>query len=170
MSNAKLRVHIGLHVPQDSSGGRLVSGMRVGTEMRQWEEGRAIVFDDSFEHEVWWRDGGGDDDDGDDGRIFPEHPSPILHAPRDIISRKGKSLTPIYIRRPLGHEPCRVMKRFPQTPLWEGFPLLKTLPWAPQTPTRGSVEYQYAPIDPVQKKHIQKNTGHLNKGWQGDSK
>ena len=38
-------------------------------------------------------DGGRDDDD--DGRIFPEHPSPILHAPRDIISRKGKSLTPI---------------------------------------------------------------------------
>ena len=28
--------------------------------------------------------------DGDDGggRIFPEHPSPILHAPRDNISRK----------------------------------------------------------------------------------
>ena len=28
----------------------------------------------------------GDDDDG--GRISPEHPSPILHAPRDNISRK----------------------------------------------------------------------------------
>ena len=38
-------------------------------------------------------DDGGDDGDGD-GRISPEHPSPILHAPRDIISRKGKSLTP----------------------------------------------------------------------------
>ena len=38
--------------------------------------------------------GGGGDDDGDGGRIFPGHPSPILHAPRDIISRKGKSLTP----------------------------------------------------------------------------
>ena len=41
----------------------------------------------------------GDDDDDGDGRIFPEHPRPILHAPRDIISRKGKSLTPIYIYR-----------------------------------------------------------------------
>ena len=44
-------------------------------------------------------DGGGGDGDGggggDDGRISPEHPSPIIHAPRDIISRKGKSLTPI---------------------------------------------------------------------------
>ena len=39
----------------------------------------------------WVGDGG----DGDGGRIFQEHPSPILHAPRDIISRKGKSLTPI---------------------------------------------------------------------------
>ena len=37
------------------------------------------------------------DGDGDDGRTFPEHPSPILHAPRDNISRKGKSLIPIYI-------------------------------------------------------------------------
>ena len=43
-------------------------------------------------------DGGGGDD-GDGGRIFPEHPSPILHAPRDIISRKGKSLTPTIICR-----------------------------------------------------------------------
>ena len=35
---------------------------------------------------------GEDDGDGDGGggggRIFPEHPSPILHAPRDNISRK----------------------------------------------------------------------------------
>ena len=41
------------------------------------------------------RVGDGGDGGGDDGRIFPEHPSPILHAPSDIISRKGKSLTPI---------------------------------------------------------------------------
>ena len=39
--------------------------------------------------------GDGSGGDGDDGRIFPGHPSPILHAPRDTISRKGKSLTPI---------------------------------------------------------------------------
>ena len=43
----------------------------------------------------------GDDDDGDDGdddgRIFSEHPSPILHAPRDNISRHGNALTPIRI-------------------------------------------------------------------------
>ena len=40
--------------------------------------------------------GEGDDDGGadDDDRISPEHPGPILHAPRDSISREGKPLTP----------------------------------------------------------------------------
>ena len=28
-------------------------GIRVGGEARTWERGRALVFDDSFEHEVW---------------------------------------------------------------------------------------------------------------------
>ena len=36
----------------------------------------------------------GEDDGDNDGRISPEHPSPILHAPRDNIFRKGKSFTP----------------------------------------------------------------------------
>ena len=40
--------------------------------------------------------GEGKGDDGNGGRIFPEHPSPILHAPRDNISCKGKSLTPTF--------------------------------------------------------------------------
>ena len=31
---------------------------------------------------------GEDDGDDDDGRTFPEHLSPILHAPRDNIYRK----------------------------------------------------------------------------------
>ena len=39
---------------------------------------------------------GAGDGGGGDGRIPPGYPSPILHAPRDIISRKGKSLTPMY--------------------------------------------------------------------------
>lgn len=44
--NARVRCHLGLVVPD---GGR----MRVADETRTWSEGRAIVFDDSFEHEVW---------------------------------------------------------------------------------------------------------------------
>ena len=55
MSNAKLRAHIGLRVPQSSR--PLRNGIRVGSEIREWAEGEALLFDDSFEHEVWWRSG-----------------------------------------------------------------------------------------------------------------
>ena len=37
----------------------------------------------------------GDDGGGDSARISREHPSPISHTPRDYISGKGQSLTPI---------------------------------------------------------------------------
>ena len=43
----RLRVHVGLSVPDGDV------GMRVGDEARAWREGEALVFDDSFEHEVW---------------------------------------------------------------------------------------------------------------------
>ncbi|HTQ75377.1 MAG TPA: aspartyl/asparaginyl beta-hydroxylase domain-containing protein [Burkholderiales bacterium] len=43
-----LRCHLGLLVPSGCS-------MRVGTETRQWVEGRCLVFDDTNEHEVWHR-------------------------------------------------------------------------------------------------------------------
>lgn len=45
-TNARIRCHLALVVPE---GGR----MRVGAETRSWEEGKAFLFDDSFEHEVW---------------------------------------------------------------------------------------------------------------------
>lgn len=45
-SNARLRLHVGLSVSGDA-------GMRVGNETRRWREGEALLFDDSFEHEVW---------------------------------------------------------------------------------------------------------------------
>jgi len=44
--NTRLRCHLGLFVPQDCC-------MRVGVETRSWEEGKCLIFDDSFEHEVW---------------------------------------------------------------------------------------------------------------------
>ena len=46
VSNVFLTAHLGLIVPP---GCRL----RVGNEIRTWSEGRGLVFDDSFEHEVW---------------------------------------------------------------------------------------------------------------------
>nr|XP_022915654.1 aspartyl/asparaginyl beta-hydroxylase isoform X1 [Onthophagus taurus] len=45
-TNCRLRVHLGLKVPPKTY-------IRVAEEIRSWEEGKIIVFDDSFEHEVW---------------------------------------------------------------------------------------------------------------------
>lgn len=49
--NGVLRLHLALKVPQPSG----ALGIRVGSELCQWEEGRALIFDDSYEHEVWNR-------------------------------------------------------------------------------------------------------------------
>ncbi len=45
-TTAVLRCHLGLIVPEGCK-------MRVGSEVRQWEEGKTLVFDDTVEHEVW---------------------------------------------------------------------------------------------------------------------
>ncbi|WP_229402861.1 aspartyl/asparaginyl beta-hydroxylase domain-containing protein [Micromonospora okii] len=45
-SNGRLRVHLGVRVPEGAR-------MRVGDETLTWADGRCLVFDDSFEHEVW---------------------------------------------------------------------------------------------------------------------
>jgi aspartyl/asparaginyl beta-hydroxylase len=47
-TNMRLRCHLGIDVPEGS-------GLRVGGMTRKWEEGRCLVFDDSFTHEVWNR-------------------------------------------------------------------------------------------------------------------
>jgi aspartyl/asparaginyl beta-hydroxylase (cupin superfamily) len=44
-----LRYHLALRVPEPAAR----CGIRVGKEVRHWEEGRSLVFDDVFEHEVW---------------------------------------------------------------------------------------------------------------------
>jgi ornithine lipid ester-linked acyl 2-hydroxylase len=44
-----LRYHLGLIVPQDAESCRI----RVGDDVRHWEEGKSMVFDDTFNHEVW---------------------------------------------------------------------------------------------------------------------
>ncbi len=46
LSNIKLTVHLGLEIPKDCA-------IRVGNETRKWQEGKVLVFDDSFEHEAW---------------------------------------------------------------------------------------------------------------------
>jgi aspartyl/asparaginyl beta-hydroxylase (cupin superfamily) len=44
-----LRYHLGLIVPDDAAACRI----RVGEDVRHWEEGRSLVFDDTYDHEVW---------------------------------------------------------------------------------------------------------------------
>ena len=47
-TNIRLRAHLALAVPPGEC------FMRVGNELpRQWVEGEVLLFDDSFEHEVW---------------------------------------------------------------------------------------------------------------------
>jgi tetratricopeptide (TPR) repeat protein len=44
--NTRLICHIPLVTPPNCR-------LRVGNEVREWEEGRALIFDDSIEHEAW---------------------------------------------------------------------------------------------------------------------
>jgi beta-hydroxylase len=44
-----LRYHLGLIVPRQKEACRI----RVGSEVAHWEEGRSVVFDDTYPHEVW---------------------------------------------------------------------------------------------------------------------
>jgi ornithine lipid ester-linked acyl 2-hydroxylase len=44
-----LRYHLGLIIPEPDSSCRL----RVADEVRSWQEGRSLIFDDSYNHEAW---------------------------------------------------------------------------------------------------------------------
>uniref|UniRef100_A0A6E8VPE0 Asp_Arg_Hydrox domain-containing protein n=1 Tax=Anopheles coluzzii TaxID=1518534 RepID=A0A6E8VPE0_ANOCL len=45
-TNCRVRAHLGLRVPPGTY-------IRVAEETRSWENGKWLIFDDSFEHEVW---------------------------------------------------------------------------------------------------------------------
>ena len=47
VTNTRLVIHLPLIVPPGGC------GIRVGSETREWKVGKAIVFDDSIEHEAW---------------------------------------------------------------------------------------------------------------------
>ena len=55
MINTRLVCHLPLIVPPGC-------GFRVGGEMRQWEVGQLLIFDDTIEHEAW--------NDGDSDRVI----------------------------------------------------------------------------------------------------
>jgi len=45
-TNCRLRAHLGLKIPNGTK-------IRVAKTEKTWEEGKFLIFDDSFEHEVW---------------------------------------------------------------------------------------------------------------------
>jgi len=87
--NGVLRLHLGLLVPEPRQSCRI----RVATDYLVWEEGRAVVFDDSFNHEVW------NDTDGVRVVLFVDFERPI-RFPFNLLNKLVLSLavfTP-YIR------------------------------------------------------------------------
>nr|XP_015209065.1 PREDICTED: aspartyl/asparaginyl beta-hydroxylase isoform X2 [Lepisosteus oculatus] len=46
-TNCRLRMHLGLVIPKQGC------KIRCANDTRFWEEGKVLIFDDSFEHEVW---------------------------------------------------------------------------------------------------------------------
>ena len=61
-SNTRLRVHLGLDIPESTNtpnskivdqGPESMTRLRVGNEFLSWKNGEMIVFDDSYDHEVW---------------------------------------------------------------------------------------------------------------------
>lgn len=44
-----LRYHLALMIPKDSK----KCALRLGGEIRHWEEGKSLVFDDTFNHDAW---------------------------------------------------------------------------------------------------------------------
>ncbi|KAM9387656.1 aspartyl/asparaginyl beta-hydroxylase [Phaethornis superciliosus] len=46
-TNCRLRMHLGLVIPKEGC------KIRCAQDIRTWEEGKVLIFDDSFEHEVW---------------------------------------------------------------------------------------------------------------------
>ena len=69
-----LRVHLGLIIPEPAEKCRI----RVESEVRHWEEGKCMVFDDTFEHEVW------NDTDGIRVVLFLDVKRPLSFATRGM--------------------------------------------------------------------------------------
>jgi len=80
-----LRYHLGLIVPRDAQACRI----RVGEDIRHWEEGQSMVFDDTYNHEVW--------NDTDETRVvlfvdvLRPLPSPWSQINRAIVKAIGYS-------------------------------------------------------------------------------
>ena len=82
--NGVLRLHLGLLVPEPRERCRI----RIGNEFRSWQEGRGLIFDDSFNHEVW------NDTDGWRVVLFVDFARP-LRKPWHWLNRAFIGLGPL---------------------------------------------------------------------------
>lgn len=73
--NGVLRYHLGLMVPEPKEQCRI----RIGNDIRYWEEGKSIVFDDTFNHQVW------NDTDGFRAILFVDFVRP-LRVPFNLLN------------------------------------------------------------------------------------
>lgn len=77
-------VHLPLIVPSGC-------GFRVGAERRDWHPGKALVFDDTFEHEAW------NDSEVPRAILIFDIWSPRLSiAERDLVSRVSADIGEFY--------------------------------------------------------------------------
>jgi beta-hydroxylase len=74
--NGLLRYHLGLIVPEPPDR----CFIRVGSRLLSWAEGESLVFDDTFDHEVW------NGTDGVRAVLFVDFARP-LHPPFDQLNR-----------------------------------------------------------------------------------
>ena len=75
VSSARLTIHLPLVIPPGC-------GLRVGAESRSWEPGKALVFDDTIEHEAW------NDSDTPRTVLFLDTWNPLLsEGERDLVRR-----------------------------------------------------------------------------------
>ncbi|ARV62946.1 aspartyl beta-hydroxylase [Nostocales cyanobacterium HT-58-2] len=71
-----IRYHLGLIVPHPRENCRI----RVGNDFGYWEEGKSLIFDDTFQHEVW------NDTDGNRVVLFLDVVRP-MYFPFSVINR-----------------------------------------------------------------------------------
>jgi beta-hydroxylase len=81
-----LRYHLGLQVPEPREGCRI----RVGDDIRHWDEGKSMVFDDTYNHEAW------NDTDGTRVVLFMDvvRPLPFPESAFNWIVLKAIAISP----------------------------------------------------------------------------
>ena len=100
--NGVLRFHLGLIVPQVEAG---AIAIRVADQVCAWQEGRALIFDDAYEHEAW------NHSDAVRVVLFVDFVKP-LRFPANLLNRMLLSLA---VFTPFIREGYQAQKR------WEGF-------------------------------------------------